>query len=143
AEWGQSYEARPVANATPRAWRARGVSSVSTRWNKPGGWRRRLNKIRVVAPRGHAESAVLVRAYLLIQAYARLNLKPQGPWTLPSAGRSVPSPTPSRPLKPPPYSSLEPLPAEIAHAQVWVPRRGPDGLGTVQTRQDIRWGRVA
>ena len=36
----------------------------------------------VVAPRGHATSAVLARLYLLLQAYACLRFRPLGGWAL-------------------------------------------------------------
>ena len=36
----------------------------------------------VVAPRGHATSAVLARLYMLLQAYARLKFRPLGGWAL-------------------------------------------------------------
>jgi len=39
-----------------------------------------------VSPTGHTDSALLVRVYRLLQAYATLRFRAQGKWRLTSAG---------------------------------------------------------
>ncbi len=52
---------------------------------KPGAKKPKKNNL--VAPTGHANSALLTRFYLLLQAYAKLRVKGLGRWTLQSVRR--------------------------------------------------------